>query len=164
MDTSFTDSPIWIKKMKMRFAILDVDKNGIFDSKDLATVARNLAAYRNEGPDEEKHYFKVIQATSLADEKGVTEEEFIERAKTFVSQPDAKERVKVLVDAMFKIMDTKGNGTVSYEEFSQFQKSFHIEQEMIDKFFKSADTNGDGVIDYQENSANFTKFFFSAEY
>ena len=99
--------------MKMRFAILDVDKNGVADNPDLAIVPKNLAAYRNEGPDKENHYFKVIQSTSLVDDRGVTEEEFIERAKQFVSQSDAKERVKVLIDVMFKIMDTTGNGTVS---------------------------------------------------
>ena len=55
---------------------------------------------------------------------------------------------------MLKIMDAKGNGTISYEEFSQFHKLFHIEQEMIDKFYKSNDTNGDGVIDYQDTCAN----------
>ena len=51
MAISFTDSPTWIKKMKMRFSILDVDKNGVADTADLAIVARNLAAYRNQGSD-----------------------------------------------------------------------------------------------------------------
>ena len=78
MAISFTDSPIWIKKMKMRFSILDVDKNGVADTADLAIVARNLAAYRNQDSDEEKHYFEVIKSTSLADETGVTEDEFIQ--------------------------------------------------------------------------------------
>ena len=55
----------------MRFSILDVDKNGVADTADLAIVARNLAAYRNQGSDEEKHYFKVITSTSLVDETGV---------------------------------------------------------------------------------------------
>ena len=58
MDTSFTESPLWIKKMKWRFAILDVDKNGIFNPADLTLVAKNLAAYRNEGLDEENTTLK----------------------------------------------------------------------------------------------------------
>ena len=148
MDTSFTDSPIWTKKMKWRFALLDVDKSGVVNNTDLAIVAKNLAIYRNEGPDEEKHYFKVIQATSLVDEKGVTEEEFIERAKKFVSQPDSKERVKVSVDSVFNIMDANNDGVISYEEFLQFHKSLNIKQEAIDMLFNTADVNGDVVIDY----------------
>ena len=163
MDTSYTESPTWIKKMKMRFAILDVDKDGVIDNTDVALAARKLAAYRNEGQDEEKRYYEIIQAISLVDETGVTEKEFIERAKKFVSEPDAKERVKAIMDATFKIMDATGDGIVSYEEFLQFHKSLNVEQEVIDKFFESVDINGDGVINYRENSANFTKFFFSPD-
>ena len=29
IDTSFTDSPTWIKKMKMCFGLLDVEKNDV---------------------------------------------------------------------------------------------------------------------------------------
>ena len=148
MDTSFTDSPIWIKKMKWRFALLDVDKSSVVNNTDLAIVTRNLATYRNQGSDEEKHYFKVIQSTLLVDEKGVSEEEFIERAKKFVSQPDSKERVKVSVDSVFNIMDANNDGVISYEEFLQFHKSLNIKQEAIVMLFNTADVNGDGVIDY----------------
>ena len=162
MDTSFTDSPIWIKKMKWRFALLDVDKSSVVNNTDLAIVTRNLATYRNQGSDEEKHYFKVIKAVSLVDEKGSTEEEYIERTKQFVSQPDAKERVKGFIDMFFKIMDADNDGIISYEDFFQFYKSFNVEKEMIDILFSSVDTNGDGVIDYQETYENFVNFFFSA--
>ena len=146
MDTSFTDSPIWIKKMKWRFALLDVDKSIVVNNADLAIVTRNLATYRNQGSDEEKHYFKVIQSTLLVDEKGVTEEEFIERAKKFVSQPDSKERVKVLVDSVFNIMDANNDGVISYEEFLQFHKSLNIKQEAIDMLFNTADVNESLII------------------
>ena len=162
MDTSFTDSPTWIKKMKWRFSHLDVDKNDIVDNADLAIVAKKLAAYRNEGPDEEKHYYQIVKAISLVDDKGVTEEEFVEQAKKIVSLPDAKERVKGLADAVFKIMDINNDGVISYEEFLHFHKSLNIKQETIDELFNKADTNGDGVVDYQETCESFIKFFLSA--
>ena len=162
MDTSFTESPLWIKKMKWRFDALDVDKNGIFNPADLAIVAKNLAAYRNEGLDQEMHYFEVVKAVSLLDEKGATEEEFIKQSRRFVSQPNAKECVKRYVDMVFKIMDADKDGVVSYEEFVQFYKSFNMEQEMIDIVFNVADTNGDGVIDYQETYESFVRYFFTA--
>ena len=148
--------------MKTRFTLLDVDKNGVVDTEDVAIVAKNLAAYRKQGSDEEKHYFQVIKDTSLVDEKGVSEEEFVERAKNFVSQPDAKERVKVLVDALFNIMDDNKDGLISYEEFLDFYKSFNVPQEAIDMIFKDADANGDGVIDYSETYEISAKFYFSA--
>ena len=147
--------------MKTRFALLDVNKNGVVDTEDVAIVAKNLAAYRNQGPNEEKHYFQILKTTSLIDDKGVTEEEFVERAKQFVSQPDAKEHVKALVDALFNIMDDNKDGLISYEEFMHFYKSFNVPQEAIDMIFKDVDANGDGVIDYSETYEISAKFYFS---
>ena len=161
MDTSFTDSPIWVKKMKLRFSHLDVDNSGILDNADMTIVAKKIAAYRNKGPDEEKHYYEVITSISLIDDKGVTEEEFVEQAKKIVSLPDAKEHVKGLADAVFKIMDINKDGVISYEEFLHFHKSLNIKQETIDELFNKADTNGDGVVDYQESCESFFKFFLS---
>ena len=148
--------------MKLRFSHLDVDKNGVVDNTDMDIVAKKLAAYRKQGPDEEKHYYEVITSISLVDEKGVTEEEFVEQAKKFVSQPNAKECVKGLADAVFKIMDINKDGVISYEEFLQFHKSLNIKQETIDELFNKADTNGDGVVDYEETLGSFVKFFLSA--
>ena len=162
MDTSFTDSATWIKKMKWRFSHLDADKNGVVDNADIAIVGKKLAAYRNEGPDKEKEYYKIVKAISLIDEEGVTEEEFVEQAKRIVSLPDAKERVKGLADASFKIMDINNEGAISYEEFLQFHKSLNIKQETINEIFNKADTKGDGIIDYEENYESFVKFFLSA--
>ena len=43
----------------MRFALLDVDKNGIINQDDVVLVAKNIAAYRKEGEDAEKSYLKI---------------------------------------------------------------------------------------------------------
>ena len=40
--------------MKMHCVVLDVDKNGIYDSQDLVIIANKLTAYRNQGLDDEK--------------------------------------------------------------------------------------------------------------
>ena len=162
MATSFTDSPAWIQRMKMRFDLLDADKNGILGNADIALVAKNIATYRNEGPDAEKHYFKTLQSITLAEEQGVTEKEFIEQAKKFVSQPDAKEHVKELADMVFEVVDANKDGVISYEEYSHFYKAFDASQEMIDTFFKAADTNEDGVVDPLETQQSYMKYFFSA--
>ena len=162
MDTSFTDSTTWIKKMKWRFFHLDADKNGAVDNADIAIVAKRLADHRNEGPDKEKEYYKIVKSISLIDEEGVTEEEFVEKAKKIVSLPDAKERVKELADVGFKIMDINNDGVISYEEYLQFYKSMNIKHETINELFNKADTNGDGVVDYQESLESFVKFFLSA--
>ena len=162
MATSFTDSPAWIQRMKMRFDLLDIDNNGILGNADIALVAKNIATYRNESPDAEKYYFKTLQSVTLAEEQGVTKKEFIEQAKKFVSQPDAKERVKELADMVFEVIDANKNGVISYEEYSQVYKAFNASQEMIDTYFKAADRNGDGFIDPSETQESYMKYFFSA--
>ena len=162
MTTSFTNSPGWIQRMKMRFDLLDADNNGILGNADIALVAKNIATYRNEGSNAEKHYFKILQSVTLAEEQGVTEKEFIEQAKKFVSQPDAKEHVKKLADMVFEVVDANKDGVISYEEYSHFYRAFNARQEMIDAFFKAADTNGDGVIDPSETQESYSKYFFSA--
>ena len=43
MAASFTDNPAWIKKMKARFAALDVDKNGVINERDVALLAKKFA-------------------------------------------------------------------------------------------------------------------------
>ena len=96
----------------------------------------------------------------MAEEQGVTEKEFIEQTKKFVSQPDAKECVKELPDMVFEVIDANKNGVISYEEYSQVYKAFNAIQEMIDTYFKAADTNGDGVIDSSEIQESYIKYFF----
>ena len=88
----------------------------------------------------------IIQAVTLADDKGVIEEEFVQKLKKFVSQPDAKERVKELADMIFDVIDANKNGVISYDEYVQFHSILNASQKIIDTYFKTADTNNDGSI------------------
>ena len=162
MTASFTDQPEWIEKMKMRFAMLDLNNDGLHSNVDVAIAAKRVASYRNEGEETEKRYFMIIQAVTLADDKGVIEEEFVQKLKKFVSQPDAKERVKELADMIFDVIDANKNGVISYDEFVQFHSILNASQKIIDTLFKTADTNEDGIIDRSEIQASYAKLFFSA--
>ena len=162
MTASFTDQPEWIEKMKMRFAMLDLNNDGLHGNVDVAIAAKRVASYRNEGEETEKRYFMIIQAVTLADDKEVTEEEFVQKLKKFVSQPDAKERVKELADMVFDVIDANKNGVISYDEFVQFHSILNASQKIIDTLFKTADTNENGIIDRSEIQASYAKLFFSA--
>ena len=161
MTASFTDNPAWINKMKMRFAILDVDKNGVVNQDDVALVAKNIATYRKEGEGAEKNYFKILKSVFPFELPEIDEETFVQEMKKFVSQPDAKERVKKLADMIFSIVDSNNDGVISYNEFCQFCKVLNANQELIDTLFKQADTNKDDVIDHLESQESFVKYFFS---
>ena len=137
MAASFTDHPAWIKKMKMRFDFLDADKNGIINQDDEALIAKNIATYRKEGEDAEKNYRKILRTAnsfSLSGKREVDEETFVQEMKKFVSQPDAKERVKELADMIFSLIDGNNDGVISYNEFCQFYKAMNVDQEFFDTF------------------------------
>ena len=163
MAASFTQSPDWIKKMKMRFHLLDADKNGILDNNDIALVAKRVAAYRNEGPDAERNYVESIESIfmKLSEKQGLNEEEFVESARKFVSQPDAEIRVKEFADKIFEIVDANKDGVISKDEYTQFYRAVNASQEMIDRAFNAADTNGDGFINRSEIRESYVKFFFT---
>ena len=57
----------------MRFAMLDLNDDGLHNNVDVSIAAKRITAYRNEGEEAEKRYFKILQAVTLADDKGVTE-------------------------------------------------------------------------------------------
>ena len=161
MTASFTDNPAWINKMKMRFALLDVDKNGVINQDDVALVAKNIATYRREGEGAEKNYFKILKAVTTFELPEIDEETFVQEMKKFVSQPDAKERVKKFADMIFSVVDSNNDGFISYNEFCQFLKALNANQELIDTLFKQADTNKDDIIDHLESQESFIKYFFS---
>ena len=162
MTASFTDQPEWIEKMKMRFAMLDLNNDGLHSNADVDIAAKRVATYRNEGEEAEKRYFKIIQAVTLAEDRGVTEEEFVQKLKNFVSQPHAKECVKELADMVFDVIDANKNGVISYDEYVRFHSISNASQKIIDTLFKAADTNKDGIIDRSEIQASYAKYFFSA--
>ena len=83
--------------------------------------------------------------------------------KQFVTQPDARERVKAYSAMVFGIMDADKNGVVDFDEFSQFNKaSANMKDEVIKGIFKNADINGDGVIQAAEFEEAIAKFLLSA--
>ena len=168
MAASFTDSPGWIKKMKARFAALDVDKNRVINDDDVALLAKNLAGYRKEGKDAEKRYFDTLKSVwsyGIGEGgQGVNEDEFVQGMKQFVTKPDARERVNTYAAMVFGIIDADKNGVIDFDEFKQFHYAgTNMDDNLIKRFFTDADTNGDGVIQLSELQESIAKFLLSAD-
>ena len=169
MSSSFADSSTWIKKMKARFAALDVDKNGIINEDDVALLAKNLAGYRKEGKDAEKRYFDVLNSVwsfgiGGRGGQGVHEDEFVQGMKQFVTRPDARERVNAYSAIVFGVIDADKDGVIDYDEFKQFHKACsNMDDQLIQRFFTDSDTNGDGIIQFSEFKATTVKFLLSAD-
>ena len=166
MAVSFTESPTWVSKMKKRFAVMDIDKNGRVNGDDVSMFARKLAGYRKEGKEAEKRYFDTLWSVwsygiqELA--QGVNEDEFVQGMKEFVTRPDARECLSAYAAMVFELMDGDKNGNVSLEEFNQFHRAMNFNEDLIKHFFRSVDTNGDGVIQPSEVEESVVKFFLSA--
>ena len=166
MAKPITENPAWIKKMKARFAALDVDKNGVVDKDDVALLAKNLAAYRKEDEEAEKRYFDTLNSVwSFGIRGGVREDEFVEGMKKFVTQADARERVNAYGKMVFEVVDEDKNGVLSLDEFLHFHKAAatNIQEEQIKRSFYDADTNGDGVIQLSEFQESIAKFMLSSD-
>ena len=99
-----------------------------------------------------------LSSFQFLEKQGLNEEEFIENARKFVSQPDAEARV---TEKIFEIVDANKDGVISKDEYTQLYKAFNASQEMIDRAFNAADTNGDGIIDRSEIQESYFKFFFT---
>ena len=122
--------------MRMRFRLLDADNNGFLCNDDIALVAKQVAAYRNESPDAEQRYFETLQSVTLTEERRVEEKEFIENARKLVFQPNVEECVRDLADMVFGMVDANENGIISYDEYSQFDRAFNADQKLRNyKFF-----------------------------
>ena len=161
---SLTDSPGWIRKMKERFAALDVDKNGVIDENDVVYLANKLATYRNRDGSVCKQYFDIFNGVFGV--KGLTnEEQFVAGMKVFVSKPDATKRAHKLADMVFEVIDEDGNSEISFEEYYRFYKaSSNMTEKMIRHLFHVADKNGDGVIQREEFQESTAKLLLSADY
>ena len=168
MAASFTENPTWIKKMKSRFAALDVDKSGIINEDDVALLAKNFTGYREEGKDAEKRYFDTLMSVwsyGIGEGgQGVNEDEFVEGMKQFVTKPDARKCVNAYAAMVFGIMDADKNGVVDYDEFKQFHSaSANMDDELLKQIFVNADTNGDGLIQLTELEESIAKYLLSAD-
>ena len=169
MSSSLADSSVWIKKMKARFAALDVDKNGVINEDDVSLLAKKLAGYRKEGKDAKKRYFDVLNSVwsfgiGGRGGQGINEDDFVQGMKQFVTRPDAREHVNAYSAMVFGVIDTDRNGVIDYDEFKQFHKACsNMDDQLIQRLFTDADTNGDGVIRVSEFEASTVKFMLSAD-
>ena len=166
--STFTDSPVWVGKMKTGFSSLDLNKDGFADDRDVAQIAKSIAKYKTEDPAFEQECYEQLKKSTCYGivAKGVTADEYVEGMKKFVSLPDAKERIKQTADMIFSVIDVNQDGVITFEELSNYGKTVALmDDDMVDLIdvYEASDLNKDGVVDPDEFRIMYEKMYLTDE-
>ena len=168
-EQEFLKNKEWMKKIKEHFTYLDTNKNGFLSQEDWILMVDNLKAIL--GMEEEK--FKTVKevhiklASRLGATPGVqlTPEEFIKTAAKFAANEyESRACLKEVTDALFDVLDTNRNGTISLTEYTKLLQSCNIaDPEIAKAVFDSMDPNHDGKIQITELYDLSDKFWFTLD-
>ena len=168
-EQEFLGNKEWVKKIKEHFTYLDTNKNGFLSVEDWILMVDNLKAIL--GVAEEKvttvREVHIKLAARLGAKSGVqlTEEEFVKSAARFAENEDeSRACLKEVTDALFDVLDTNRDGTLSLVEYTKLLQSCNIEDPEIAKaVFDSVDANHDGKIQIEELYEVSDKFWFTLD-
>ena len=166
---TYTDSPVWVNKMKIRFNSLDLNKDGVVNENDIIEQVSIMAKHGHLSLEEEKEICENLKQ-SLGygvvgvNPNGVTVDEYVEGMRKFVNLPNAKEHMRNTADMFFVLIDTNKDGVISFEELFEYgRKVLEMEEDMIKLMFETSDLNNDGVIDTDEFRLMFERQYFTDE-
>lgn len=88
--------------------------------------------------------------------------EFIDVMKSSVTAPEHFEgAVITIADAFMRIVDTNGDGSLSFDEYVRMYASLGIDPAHSSDAFKRLDRDGDNAISYQEFRTAIVEFYLS---
>ena len=168
-EQEFLGNKEWVKKIKEHFTYLDTNKNGFLSVEDWILMVDTLTAIL--GMAEEKvtpvREVHIKLAARLGAKSGVqlTKEEFVKSAARFAENEDeSRACLKEVTDALFDVLDTNRDGTLSLVEYTKLLQSCNIEDPEIAKaVFDSVDANHDGKIQIEELYEVSDKFWFTLD-
>ena len=125
--TAPINSPIWIDKMKKQFLALDIDRDGYITEDDVILLASTIASMKEMTRDQEAEILRKLKGLwlfgiELEGKASFHWAQFLDRMRTFVATPTARQRVRSYGEFLFKIIDTNGDGRASREEISGLVK------------------------------------------
>ena len=156
-------SDFWRRKIRMAGKIRDTNKDGFLSRDDFDFVER----YRELGVPEdrlsklEKEVDVLCKSLGIVDDttRIPLEEHIVNFAKTKISIEELTQNIAT----MFDIIDSDGNGTISFKEWVDFYTVFRIDTKYARASFDAMDTDGDGVISREEFLAYNKEYYHTTE-
>ncbi|GGX57854.1 EF-hand domain-containing protein [Streptomyces chartreusis] len=169
MATATTD-PISMK-LDQLFAATDTDGDGYVDWSDYQRlVDRYLSAYKIDKRDRWAQAllisYQMLWAELLRHADGVnrlSKEQYHFASRAVIVDTSRFNMVEGVPHAIFDIMDTDGDNTISQAEFKQFLDVWDITDPGAMDTFARLDTDGDGSISRAEFIRAVREFFYSSD-
>ncbi|MFF8271402.1 EF-hand domain-containing protein [Streptomyces sp. NPDC016562] len=169
MATVATD-PITMK-LDQLFAATDTDSDGYVDWSDYQRlVDRYLSTYKIDKRDRraqallisyQMQWAELLRHANGADR--LSKEQFQTASRAASVDTSRFNMVEGVAHAIFDIMDTDGDNTISKSEFAQYLKVWNIIDPGALDTFVYLDTDGDGEISRQEFLRAVREFFYSPD-
>ena len=156
----------WKKKAYRAIQVRDVNKDGYISMADFDLLVQR---YKDMGTPEE-HLKKISEFfTRTFSDFGMTDEsvkltydQFAAGLAGLSKNQDENARIGVF-KTMFEIIDSDGNGEISYGEWVNYYKAVGIDTKHARASFDAMDTDHNGTISDKEFAAYVNEFFHSAE-
>jgi Ca2+-binding EF-hand superfamily protein len=158
------------QKVAYLLNLCDQDGDGVLETSDFETWVARLAAIRGWEAGSAEYAgledvfleaYKAVQAAHGGD-NGVVD--VADMTVDLVALARARsENFSVWGDAMFRLIDADGDGTIGPDEYGDLMESVGIDRATRGEAFARLDLNGDGTISKEEFERLYLEFFTSED-
>ncbi len=147
-----------LRKMKTRYARLDVTKDASSTLDDYELIAKRMVEYGNLSKDKADKVFEIFREMAVLIGCGTPGDKIsVQEATKYAHEqlltlPEEKWKPKIneTVGGLFHAVDTNGDGVISVDEFAVYYMSVGLSREESKRSFDIIDADKNGEISYEE--------------
>ena len=160
--------------LERRFAVIDIDGNGVWQRDDCQLLTRRLCEAFGYAADSaagqavatgQRAVFDVMLSHMDADgDQQITQEEFVAAlGRTIEDRPGFDTAVRAAARGLLRVADQDGNGALDAGEYSRLAAVYGARAEEAAQAFDRLDQNRDGMLDAAELTLAISQFFTSRD-